>query len=151
MPVAGWAMKRIAKRACPLREKVSTLLYIYFVHALSLLLCGLFSAWASHCSGFSCFRAQSLGAGASVAGAYRLSCSSVCGIFRDQGSNSCLPLWQVLSPPQVVKFVEHFLCARHPSECVTVCCIGQQLYTWGNRGTNLAVVPQDGRAGAGPV
>ena len=38
--------------------------------------------------------------------------------------------------------MEHFLCARHPSECVTVCCIGQQLYTWRNRGTNLAMVPQ---------
>ena len=44
--------------------------FMYFGCAGSLLLCGLFSscvAWASHCGGFSCFRAQALGCVDSVA------------------------------------------------------------------------------------
>ena len=58
-------------------------------------------AWASHCSGFSGCRAQALGTRASVVAApglqsrgsvnvaHGLSCSSVRGIFSDQGSNPC--------------------------------------------------------------
>ena len=42
---------------------------------------------ASHCGGFSCCRAQALGTRASVVVAHGLSCSAVCGIFPDQGSN----------------------------------------------------------------
>ena len=67
------------------------------------LCCG---ARASHCSGFSCCRAQALGMQASVVAArglqsagsvvvaHGLSCSTACGIFPDQGSNLC-PLCSV--------------------------------------------------------
>ena len=54
------------------------------------------SAWASHCGGFSCCRAQALGARASVVSThgsvvvvYGLICAMTCGIFPDQGSNLC--------------------------------------------------------------
>ena len=67
----------------------------------------------SHCGGFSCCGAQTPGAQASVvvaqfpwlqhAGAvvlvHGLSCSAVCGIFLDQGLNSCPLHWQVNSYP----------------------------------------------------
>ena len=64
------------------------------------------SPQASHCSGFSCCRAQALGAWASVAVAPGFSSTGsvvvVCGlshpaargIFPDQGLNSCLLHWQ---------------------------------------------------------
>ena len=52
------------------------------------------SAQASHCSGFSCCGAQALGCMGSVVVAHGLSCSVVCGIFQDQGSNSCLIYWR---------------------------------------------------------
>ena len=66
---------------------------------------------ASHCSGFSCCRAQSLGArapvvvahglqsAASVIVAHELSCSAACGTFLDQGSNPCPLHWQAGSQP----------------------------------------------------
>ena len=69
------------------------------------------SVRASHCCGFSCCRPQALGSWASVAAAprlqstvsivvaQRLSCSTTCGIFLDQGSNPCLLHWQVDSLP----------------------------------------------------
>ena len=41
-------------------------------------------AWASHCSGFSCFGVQDLSTWASVAVARWLSCSVAYGIFLDQ-------------------------------------------------------------------
>ena len=76
-------------------------IYIFFLAALGLS-CG---AWASHCGGFSCCRAQPLGAWASVVAArglsssvvvaHELSCSLACGIFLDQGSNLCPLHWQV--------------------------------------------------------
>lgn len=55
----------------------------------------------SHCGGFSCCRAQALGhrvsgvacSGSAVA-AHRLSCLTACGIFLNQGSNSCPLHWQ---------------------------------------------------------
>ena len=56
--------------------------------------------WASHCSGFSCCRAQALGVQASVADlgsvvvVHELSCLMTCGIFLDQGLNSCPLHWQ---------------------------------------------------------
>ena len=53
---------------------------------------------ASHCSGFSCWGAQSLGEG-SVVVAHGLSCSAACGIFPDQGLNPHLLHWQVGSLP----------------------------------------------------
>ena len=68
-------------------------------------------AWVSHCGGFSCCRAQAIGAWASVvvarglksAGsvvvAHRLSCSAACGIFPDQGLNPCPLHWQSDSQP----------------------------------------------------
>ena len=68
---------------------------------------------ASHCGGFSCYRAWALGARASVivarglslmaCGLYSagsvvvapgLSCSAACGIFPDQGSSPCPLHWQ---------------------------------------------------------
>ena len=49
-------------------------------------------AWASHSSGFSCFRTRAL-----VVVARGLSCSSARGIFPDQGSNPCPLHWQVAS------------------------------------------------------
>ena len=70
-------------------------------------------AWAFHGGGLSCCRARALGTGlqqlqpaGSVAGAPRhwstgsvivargFSCSMVCGILQDQGSNPCLLHWQ---------------------------------------------------------
>ena len=54
---------------------------------------------ASHCGGFSCCRAWALGAWTSVVVAHGLSCSAVCGIFPDQGSNPCSLYWQVDSQP----------------------------------------------------
>ena len=60
------------------------------------------SLWVSHCSGFYCCGAQTLGHKASVVAApglestglivvaHGLSCSTICGIFLDQGSNPCL-------------------------------------------------------------
>ena len=53
------------------------------------------SAWAPQCGGFSCYRARALGVRASVVAAHGLSCSMVCGIFPDQGSNPCPLHWQV--------------------------------------------------------
>ena len=58
---------------------------------------GLFSGCsdqASHCGGFSCFTARVLGTQASVAVTGRLSCPVACGIFPDQGSNSCTLRWR---------------------------------------------------------
>ena len=89
-----------------------------FVCIGSLLLCVAFSSCgergllfrcgvqASHCSGFSCCGAWGLGVQASVVVAlrlqstdsvvvaHRLSCSTACGIFPDQGSNPCPLHWQ---------------------------------------------------------
>ena len=59
------------------------------------------SAWDSHCGGFSCHGAKALGAWAqqlwlagSVVVEHRLSCSTTCGIFSDQGLNPCPLHWQ---------------------------------------------------------
>ena len=75
---------------------------------------------ASHCSGFSCCRAQAPGTWASVVAVlglgscgsnlrlwsegsviveHGLSCSAACGIFSDQGLNSCPLLWEADSYP----------------------------------------------------
>ena len=66
---------------------------------------------ASPCSGFSCCRAQALGArisvvvasglwsAGSVAMAHRPSCSAACRIFLDQGSTLCPLHWQAGSQP----------------------------------------------------
>ena len=63
-----------------------------------------YSVWASRCGGFSCCEGQAVGhMGFSSCGSkaleyslnsYRLNCSAACGIFPDQGSNSCLLHWQ---------------------------------------------------------
>ena len=50
---------------------------------------------ASHCGGFSCCGAWTLGTWASVVVAHGLSCSAACGIFLDRGSNPCPLHWQV--------------------------------------------------------
>ena len=64
------------------------------------------SAWASHCSGFSCCRVLPLGlmglvvmihglqSPSSVVVAHRLSCPEACGVFLDQGLNPCPSYWQ---------------------------------------------------------
>ena len=77
------------------------------------------SARASHCSGFSCCGAQALGTLAVVCVAHGLSscdmwalefagsvvvvhglcCSLTCGVFPDQGSDSCPLHWQMDSLP----------------------------------------------------
>ena len=73
----------------------------FFVLVSGGLLCSC-GVWASHCGGFSRYRAQALGnvgsltvlivlySTGSTAVAHRLSCSVACGIFPDQGSNLCL-------------------------------------------------------------
>ena len=48
---------------------------------------GSFGAWASHCGGFSCCRAQALGTQALVVVIGGLSCPAACGISPGQGSN----------------------------------------------------------------
>ena len=48
------------------------------------------SAWASHCSGFSCCRVQAPG-GQAQGGEWAY-CSAACGIFLEQGLNLC-PLY----------------------------------------------------------
>ena len=52
------------------------------------------SAWASHCSGFSCWRARALECMGSLVVAHGLSCPMTCGIFLDQGLNLCPLHWQ---------------------------------------------------------
>ena len=47
------------------------------------------SGQASHCSGFSCCRAQALRCASSVAAALELSCPGGCEIFPDRGLNLC--------------------------------------------------------------
>ena len=78
--------------------------FLWLRRAGATLHCG---ARASHCGGFSCCGARALGAWApvvvalelssagSVVVAHGLSCSAACGIFLDQGSNSCPLHWQV--------------------------------------------------------
>ena len=55
--------------------------------------------WASHCSGFSCCRAQALGTQASVAVARERSRSTTCRTFPNQGLNSCPLHWLTDSYP----------------------------------------------------
>ena len=54
---------------------------------------------ASHCDGLSCCGAWALGHVGLIVAAHGLSCSAACGIFPDQGSNPCLPHWQVDASP----------------------------------------------------
>ena len=54
-----------------------------------------FYACTSHCRSFTCCGAQILGHVGLVVVAHRLSCSTVCGIFPDQGLNLCVLHWQV--------------------------------------------------------
>ena len=54
-------------------------------------------AQVSHCGSFFCCRALALGEWASVTRAHGLTCSSVCGIFLDQGLNPCHLHWQILN------------------------------------------------------
>ena len=106
--------------SCPCLLVVYFLKNILFLVALALhCFARAFSSWwagvtlhcgtqASPCSGFSCWRPQALGSGASIAAApglsscgTRLSCSASCGIFPNQGSNLCPLHWQadhVLEP-----------------------------------------------------
>ena len=78
-------------------------MYVYILVLLflsmSLLLCELFSAWASHCTGFSCFRAQALRTWASVVSAPGFNCSMTHGISLDQGSSPCALHWHKDSFP----------------------------------------------------
>ena len=80
-------------------------MFIYwfiFGCAGSLLLLRLFPschAQASHGGALSYFRAQVPGHAGSVVVAYRLNCSSACGLFPDQESNPRLLHWQMNSLP----------------------------------------------------
>ena len=56
-------------------------------------------AGASHCGGCSDCRAQAAGTWASVVVVHRFTCSVACGIFLDQGLNSCPLQWQADSQP----------------------------------------------------
>ena len=58
-----------------------------------------YSAWASHCIGFSCCGAQVLGHAGSVVAAHGLSCPSACGIFPDQKLNLYPFHWKEDSQP----------------------------------------------------
>ena len=110
-----------------------------FITTLGLYCCrewGLLSssgAQASHCSGFSCCRAQALGTWASVAVVpglqssssivmvHGLSCSVACGIFPDQGSNPYFLHWQTDSLPwsrqrsPLLAFLTHIDLFIHPA------------------------------------
>ena len=55
-------------------------------------------AQASHCGGFSYYRAWALENSLSSL-VHKLSCSAACVIFWDQGSNLCFLYWQVDSLP----------------------------------------------------
>ena len=89
----------------------SCLLWVFLVaHGLSLVVAnGLLSSWnkwASHCSGFFCWRAWAVGMQASVVVTLRLSscgtgptCSVARGIFLDQEVSLCPLHWQADSQP----------------------------------------------------
>ena len=84
---------------------------------------------ASRCTGFSCCRAQVLGIQASAVVAHGLSGSGACGIFLDQGSNSCPLHWQVDSYPlnhqgSPIGFVFFFLC------CISLAMAQLWLWFW---------------------
>ena len=90
-------------------------LLIFFCFTFFFWLCWIFvavwvfnscGAWASHCSGFSLLSTGSRTCGLcscssralehrSMVVAHELSCSTVCGVFPDQGSNPGLLHWQV--------------------------------------------------------
>ena len=78
-------------------------LFILFGCIGSLLLhAGFLQLWgvgASHCGGFSCCGVQALGMRAPVVVTHGLRCSAACGIFPDQGSNTCPLHWQADSQP----------------------------------------------------
>ena len=50
--------------------------------------------WASHWDGFFCCGAQALEHVDSAVVVHGLSCSAICGVFQDQGLNSCPLHWQ---------------------------------------------------------
>jgi len=50
--------------------------------------------WTSHRGGFSCCRAQAVGAWASVVATQGLSCPTACGIFWTRNQNPCPLHWQ---------------------------------------------------------
>ena len=52
------------------------------------------SAQAPHCGGFSHFGVWAFDCAGSVAVGHGLSCSATCGIFLDEGSNTCPLPWQ---------------------------------------------------------
>ena len=89
------------------KKKRLNLLIIYFwLGVLDLRCCVSFSlvaaskgysacgAWAPHCGGSCCCRAQALGHWSALV-VYGPGCSTGCGVFPDQGSNPSLPHWQV--------------------------------------------------------
>ena len=62
------------------------------------------------------------GAGSAVA-AHRLSCSVVCGVFPDQGSNSCLLRWQVDSLPLSHKGSPKSHLLSFNKHLFSICCV----------------------------
>ena len=71
-------------------------------------------AWASHCSGFSCYRAQGLGQAGSVATAYRLGCP--------EGHGILIPGHRIkpVSPTSAVSFLTTEPPGKSPSQ--SPCC-----------------------------
>ena len=67
---------------CCARSSLLCAAFLQFRGLGAILCCG---AWASHCSGFSCSRAQFYGAQASVVASHGLSSSMTCWIFHNQG------------------------------------------------------------------
>ena len=53
--------------------------------------------WASHWDGFFCCGTQALEHVDSAVVAHGLTCSAICGVFKDQGLNSCPRHWQANS------------------------------------------------------
>ena len=68
--------------------------FIYFLAALGLCYC-MPTFFSCGERGFACCRAWALGCSDSVVVAHGLSCSAACGIFLEQGSNSCALQHQV--------------------------------------------------------
>ena len=79
-----------------------------------------FGAWASHCSGFSCYRARAPGYTGSLVVALGLSCPAAWGIFLDQGWSPCPLHWQAISNHWTTgEVLALFLCCGiiHLSSC----------------------------------
>ena len=81
---------------------------------------------ASHCSGFSCCRAQVLDDWVSATVPHGPSCSVACGILLDQGSNLCALHWQA-----------DFQLLDHPGSPTDFLMTRLGLWIWGRKTTDI--------------